>query len=184
MKKLISELTREELVKVFNGNEKLRTSVYDDFVEGEMSWIGDHIDYIKDSLNDWNIGTYNRNYLKISDCREFLNGVEQIQKDFCLLSEDEEDLLSKAVNVADTHYESEMYSDEYYQLENEMEDLSNKVAQKLINHWESNLNCSKETLEDYFVEFYSEERMIDEDYFVDTDSYELFEEVHFIKSYK
>lgn len=184
MKKLFSELTNEELVKVFNCNEKLRNSVYDDFIEGEMFWIGEQIDYIKNGLSDWHIGAYNHNYLKISDYRAFLDGVEKIEEDFGLLDDEGKYYLEKAINVSDAWYESEMYSDEYYELENEMKCSSNLVTTNIIKRWEDSLHATEEVLQDYFVEFYSMERMDSEDYYIDTDSYELFEQVNYVKSYR
>lgn len=160
-KKYLKNLTNDELKKVFHANQKLRDDVYDDMIETEMHYIGEQLDYLSDGLSDWSIGTYNRNYIKISDPSDFISALDAVEKDIPILTDKETPKLKYALELSDKYRFSEMYSDEYYELEEELEEVARELADIVVGRFTEILDsCSKEEHQiDYFLEFYSDSRL-------------------------
>lgn len=213
MEKYISELNNEELVKVFNANKKLQERVLDDMIESEMYWIGEELDYLKPSLNDWSIGTCQHNYLKVGDSAEFIANLLALQEDYGLFSDSEKHIITDTEALKERlwnlegpseddfedeerEFDEEAFDravEEYEALEAELEDqfeeavkdLAEAVARKYSDRLDYFYNHKAQL--DYFLEFYSSERL-DDNYYIDTTNtdnpYELFQDVAYTKSFK
>lgn len=80
--KRFSELSTEQLTNIVNSSTKLRNEL-DKFIQDyEMYWISEKLDYVRDSLANWSVGFYNKNFLKVRDYEAFVDGVEKSIKDY------------------------------------------------------------------------------------------------------
>lgn len=186
--KYVSEMNKEELTKVFYANDKLQHEVYDDMVDNEMFWVGKYLDCFKEYLNDWSIGSYGYNYIKVDsdNLRGFVDGVEKLQKDFCFLVESENEFIAKVSEKVEAYYYTELYSDEYYKFQEEAEELVNELADKITSQFNRNFSClyQKDTQLSYFLEFYVLERFEGNEYIIaDNNDYKLYKEVTYTKKY-
>jgi hypothetical protein len=149
MNKKFSELSTEEMKKVWNNNEVLRREVEYYVYETEMEYIIEKFNPIRNGLINISVGFYNRNIIEIDEDRinELYNGIEKSQSDYCLFNENDFKIIQKC------------FEDEDY---NRVEDMLLDVLNSLTNPY-----CDGD-LYDYFYEFYSETFIVDT-YFVDED---------------
>jgi hypothetical protein len=187
-KKYIEELTKEELKLVFKANYKLQTEVYEDMVDSELYWVGDQLDYIRGSLRDWSIGANNYNYIKVKDNSGFIDGLIEMDKGIPLFSDKEAKQIYEVQELRDRFYEMPSDEDGYEELEEEYEAAVQELAEAVTRQFGRRLDdCSNSEYQlDYFIEFYAESRLEKDLFYIDDedDSYELFEDVAYIKSYK
>ena len=158
--KNLNELTKEELIKVYKCNDKLQEAVLDEYMDTEMFWIGEMLDYLKHSLSSWSIGFSNRNqHLKIKSGYEnrFIEGLKKLQKDMCFFSDKNAHYIEDAENG-----------------KMRVEDLRREVLYQFDKFVEF---PSNDDLESYFLDMW--DRF--EDCYVD-DDYTMFETI--VKSYK
>ena len=74
--KKFKDLSTEEFKSIVCGSKKLREKLYNRIVDSEMSFMGDRLDCIRDSLSDWSVGVCQRNYIKVRNNRDFVDGVK------------------------------------------------------------------------------------------------------------
>lgn len=181
MKRYISELSLDELSKIFDANDKLRDDVLDDMIESEMFWIGEQLDCFRDYLSDYSVGTCSHVYIDVQSGKEeqFVDGVIQMQKDYCVLHDSENDFIAEIVDKIEVYNDAEMYSDEYYELENQIEEMSQLLADKIAKEFKSTLDglLDYKLQEEYFCEFYAEERIADCYILADNDDYVLYKDI-------
>ena len=172
----------DTLKGILKVNSELYQDVESDFIEGEMDFISDIIDPIRGALYDWSIGFYNHNYINIQCGSNFLEGLEEIQNNFGLFSDDDEQILKKAIELNKKLYFMDCDNKQYENLENKINSMVEYMEESFID----NINCITEVdineLEEFFIECYLESIDI-EDYYYNTDTMELVKEVHYIKSY-
>lgn len=179
-KKLIEELTQDELKKVWDSNPKLREMVKEDAADGEMYWVGDRLNYVRPYLSDWSIGAFSHVYIYIDDYEGFVEGAEKLSKAMGLLSSEEED--EKALNsmkqAQETYLEAGTdgeYEELYEKFENVCDSIAQLLAKSLKNAVES---CyDDDNALDYFLEFYVHNRMDSEFYVEPENDYKLFKTV-------
>lgn len=192
-RKYIEELTVEELTQVFNNNEKLQNQVLEDMIESEMHWISEKMDYIRKSLSDWSIGTGQRNYIivKTRSMNEFLEGLKQMGREVPAFSDTKAaEIIGKLEKAAEAYYNADIDidEDEYDLLEEGAEDALKEAADELADQFTRDLNglYDHDTQLDYFLDFYSNARMEEEEtYYIHSDSetYKLYQDVSYTKSY-
>lgn len=172
MKKL-SELTTEDLKKVWEVNEKLQVEVNEDYQESQMIWISDLLGGIKGALKDWSIGFYQRNYIDIKDDFLFLDALQSADKDSIIFLDEDRERLNKAIEEYNNSYEED---EDIIKLESESE----YFQEKTLEYFDLVTNIDFDYIESYFYEFYIDERMND-DFFIDED-FILYENI--VKCYK
>lgn len=186
--KRIDELTTEELRKVFQKNTVLQEEVSEDMQESELFWVGEVLDALNEygGLSSWYIGFCNRNqHIAAKDGKEweFIEGVKKAQKEFGFLPEGENVCIDYVSELIDELHDLELYSDEYYALEEKVAEHISNIERLLTDQFTKNLDGLLGTYEeDYFIEFYADARM-NGDYYVNMDTFELFEDVSYTKSY-
>lgn len=185
-KKYIKDMNKEELTKVFHANSKLRNDIYEDMIETEMMYIGEQIDYLRDGMDDWSIGAYNRNYIYISNGDDFIKAVEEVEKSVPILIDDDKPMLDKALELRERYRSTNVYDDDFDEIEEEMEVVARELADLVVERFTRRLDgCSKEEYQiDYFIEFYADSRLEEDECYImaDNDSYILYEDM--VKSYK
>ncbi|AHJ87628.1 hypothetical protein Bp8pC_198 [Bacillus phage Bp8p-C] len=179
-KKLIEELTQDELKKVWENNPKLRQQVQEDAAEGEMYWVGDRLHYVKSYLSNWSIGGFSHVYMTIDDYQGFLEGAEKLSKDMGLFTTEEEDRKAldsmKQAQEAYLNADTDEECDELYE---KFENVCDSIAQLLANNMKDAVeSCyTDENAFDYFLEFYVDNRLDDEYYVEPENDYKLFKTV-------
>lgn len=184
-KKYITDLSTEELTKVFENNKQLQYEVREDMIETEMHWIEDQLEYFKHALNDWNINSYDMVEFTVDNEVEFINGVARVEDAIPILIDKDLPILNNALEAV-TALNNHTLADEADQLDGLEEAVSYQAMELkiIIEHrWGEALDgCSeKEHQLDYFLEFYTHHRM--DDCFIESDdpSYELKELI--VRSY-
>lgn len=185
-KKYIKDMSKEELVKVFHANSKLKDDIYEDMVESEMLFVSEQLDYLRDSLSDWSIGTYNRNYMTIGDSDKFIEGMIKLDNSIPLLIEDDLPKLKEAVELRDKYRNTDVDSEEFEDLEEEVDEVAEELADLAVMRFTRRLDgLSKEEYQiDYFLDFYVDARLEEDGCYIlaDMKDYILYEDV--VKSYK
>lgn len=188
MRQYIENLSVEDQKKVFAENQKLQNEVLDDMIDSEMYWIGEHLDEIRDSLSDWSIGTGERCYIRINDSKVFvfIDGMKNLQADYCILADKDEPKLSAAMDLLDARDNADYYSDEFYELEEKLNVAAQEIADIIAQYYQETLNFmfDSKTQKEYFTDFYIEERMDEESFYIEEGSYTLYEDVSYTKEYK
>ena len=172
----------DTLKNILSINNKLAQDVEADFIECEMYYISDIMDEIRGACYDWSIGFYNHNYINIKDGGAFLDGLENIQYKFGLLSEKDAEILAHAQELNNRLYWFDSDNKQYDNLENKVNSLIEELEEIFIKNINLITDVDADALEDYFINCYMDN--IDADkYFYNVDTLELFEEIHYIKSY-
>lgn len=183
--KLISELTPEELGKVFDLNTKLQDAVLEDMLENAQFWTGKYLKCWESGIS-YSIGYDRGDYLSVEyrDC--FIAGLEKAQHNYGLLPDSVQPLIDKAslllerLDYTDQKDDIKNYNRIDARLDEVIEDLRRLTFRRLQSEYSDCFNSDYQ--KDYFIEFYHSERLSDESY-IDHDFY-LYEDVHFTKCYK
>lgn len=98
----LNELSIEKLFEVVSKSQTLRQS-FDNYVwESEWDYISDKMEVMKTAIANYEIGMCNRNFIRISDYREFVDCARECEKMFGL-STDCEKSLSLCEKLRDTN---------------------------------------------------------------------------------
>ena len=172
----------DALKNILSINNKLAQDVEDDFIESEMYYISEIMDEIRGACYDWSIGFYNHNYINIKDGGVFLDGLENIQKKFGLLSDKDAEILTRALELNNRLYWFDADNKQYENLENKVNSLIKELEEIFIKNINLITDVDADVLEDFFINYYID--IIDTNkYFYNVDTLEVFQEVHYIKSY-
>ena len=176
MKKLfIKDMSNEQLKKVFEANERLRSLVLENSLETEMFYITKQLDYFRKSLKDYSIGTYQSNYITVKDNGKFIRGVEEMENSIPLFNYKHK-TLKKALLILEKYENENMYTKKFDKLEAQLdeivEELSNDVAQRFTDILD---NC-EDTILEYFLDFYAEV-ILNKDCYVDEETFILKEDI-------
>lgn len=184
---VVYEMNNDVLTQVFNANSELQHEVLNDMIETEMNYVGDQLDYFRESLKDYSVGTSSHIYLDVKEEKErnFIHGVMNLQNDYCFLPDDDEFIAQVAEKIE--QYENvESYSDEYYSLQNEVEQLTKQLTEKIAQQFKENLHgCyDRDAQLSYFLDFYRHERLNQDAYIiVENDDFILHEDISYTKKY-
>lgn len=183
-KRYVEELSKEELVKVFKANARLQEAVYEDMVDSEMFWISEQLNYIKDSLHNWSIGVYNRNYISVKDIDGFIDGLIEMDKEVPLFEDTKQ--IFEVERMKNELYNKNCYDEDYEEAEKELKDAIEDLAQEVVKQFEKRLaGClDRNNQLEYFLDFYYDARMESGSMYIKDNSYELYEDVSYTKSYK
>lgn len=182
-KKYLKDMSVEELKKVFNSNEQLRNDILDDMIDTEMFYIDEYLSFIRDSLSNWNIGVYDRNYITVSNLSGFIYGMEEMNNSIPVLIDEDTPLLTEALSILEEYRSVDMYTDEYEELEENLSNIVDKLSDRFIYRISQGLEgCYNEEYQlDYFLEFYSEARLDGDRCYIDNEDYILKE--YIVKHY-
>ena len=163
--KYIHELTEKEKRALIENNSALANMVYDDMIENEMDFISEQLTYIAPGLRDYSIGAYNRNIIIVSDALKFLDGLEQLQKNYCTLPDDLQPEINRVLEARDRYLYNDMNYDNYYMLGDWLDKKAQYFADCITDYFFECLEPSRDDMISYFIEFYADERM-NESYYI------------------
>lgn len=189
--KFVTELTKEELIKVFNRNSILQADVLDEMLDSELFWISEKMTYIQKYLSDWSVDANSPCFINVKTdyiaMRDFLYGLIEMQKNIPAFSEDKAELIIERLEDAlDAYAYAPMNADNYEELEQDAMQATAEAAKELAKQFEEDLKwCfdKKHQLE-YFLDFYVDARLNEKAYVIPEEgTYQLYEDVHYTKSY-
>ena len=181
----ISDLNNYELRKVFENNSKLQTLVFDDMFETANFYCEEYLNCWKRGSIDYCIGWDRGTYFTSTEHGGFIDGLRQAQRSFCFLADDwnaKIDYVDKLIGRLDYLYynsSAENYDRLEARIDELIEELENACYRRFMLEYDDCFNYENQL--DYFISFYSNERM--DDNFYINENYELFEHVDYIKSY-
>ncbi|MBE7039128.1 MAG: hypothetical protein E7398_00185 [Ruminococcaceae bacterium] len=134
-------------------------------IENEMNFISEQLDHIRAGLRDYSIGAYNRNIIIVSDALKFLDGLEELQKNYCTLPDDMSDEIKRVLDARDRFRSIDMSYNNLYNLSVWLDQKAQYFADCITDYFSSCLDPSRVDMISYFIEFYADERM-DESYYI------------------
>lgn len=187
MKKL-NELNRDELRRVFDKNKELREIVFDHAAENANFWINEYLNCFESGALDYSLdisGYYN--YFTVKDFGKFLAGLDKVQKMYCFLADEYNEIIKKAAAL------NEKYQNEYYynlsdlnyeRIENRLTELIEILKTACYDgiRAEYAVCNNDEYLFNYFINGYLDEMNTDNFYI--NENYELFEHVEYERKYE
>lgn len=181
--KYLNELTREEMDKVYNANDKLQYVIMEGIVEGEMFFISEQIEMISKYLSSWSIGQCNRDqHITVDSHEDFILALSEASEDFSFSLEHTEEIAQARLLVVECQQEEDM--DKIEELEYQIERVSQRLANHIRDLYTSILDdycLDDKNLKSYFYEFYADLRM--EGAYIQKGNYTLYEDISYIKSY-
>lgn len=163
----IDELTIEELHKLFNRNENLRNDVRDDMIDTAYFYCEEYIGaFPKHSIEyEYGAGCYCYMCHRYDKEEEFIEGLENAQRNFCFLSDEwDEKIANVHTMICKLKYGIyNMSLDEYFDLKNEIEnrlkEIEDACGKRLSAEFE---DCdNEEYMLDYFDNNYVDYQMND-----------------------
>lgn len=164
--KYIHELTDNEKRELIETNGALANMVYDDMIDCEMDYITEQLNFIAPGLRDYEIGPYNRNVIIVSNAIKFLDGLETLQKNYCILPDDMNDEIKRVLAARDRFYLMSYNNKNYDILDAWIDEKSQYFADCITDYFSSCLDPSRDDMISYFIEFYADERM-DDSFYID-----------------
>lgn len=176
-------LTPEELKKVFDNNKKLQDDIFNAAQENASYFISEYLECFERGALEYNIG-YPGDYIRVKNQDKFIQGLKQLQKDYCYLSEDDEKTMLYADRLIDKYDNLPYYDDKNAaRLEARIEELTiilqDNFLRLLVNEY--NYYYDTNNLCDYFIECFSEN--LTGEYYID-DNYILYQHIEYEKCYK
>lgn len=164
--KKIYELTENEKRALIENNGALANMVYDDMIENEMDFISEQLTHIAPGLRDYDIGPYNRNIIIVSDALKFLDGLDQLQKNYCTLPDELQPEIDRVLAARDRFYLMSYNNKNYDALDAWIDKKAQYFADCITDCFSKYLEPSHDDMISYFIEFYADERM-DESYYIE-----------------
>ena len=164
--KYIHQLTDNEKRELIENNSALANMVYDDMIDGEMNFITEQLHYIAPGLRDYEIGSYNYNYMTVGNSVKFLDGLEELQKHYCTLPDDMHDEIKRVLEARNRFYLMDYNNKNYDMLDAWIDKKAQHFADCITNYFSSCLDPTRDDMINYFIEFYADER-IDESFYIE-----------------
>ena len=185
MKKL-SELTTDELKKVYKNNQKLQDDVFDALLEDVNFWVGQYLNNFERGAIDYSFSADGyRDFLTVKSVDLFIEGLSISEAMFSWLPDYAEKIIYLSALV--DRYNEVGYTlsiDNDDRLQDRIDELADGLRIELFNAVRREYNdCfDAENAINYFIEFYSVECM-DNTYYVD-DNYILYQHIEYEKCYQ
>lgn len=186
-KTYIEELTVGEQKVVFRANSTLQEQVLDDMIESEMHWITEKLDYVRDYLNNWSVGTGSRSFISVSDHIDFYRGLVAMEQEVPAFTDDKhKEIVVPLGEAYEAYVNEDCDSDEFEELEEAFEKLAQEAADELAEQFDRDLDAQYDdaTQELYFTEFYIDARMDRGTFYIkEGGDHTLYEHVNYEKSF-
>ena len=133
--KEVRDLTNKER-ELLLGDKVLKDDILRYVHDMESYHVEDMFDYIKPYLSDYSIGSYQYNYMKVSDIPGFIDGINDMNNVFDILyGTDILETLELAIEVSEVYTGVSMYTDLYYAIQDLLESYVNNIVEYLINEF-------------------------------------------------
>ena len=186
---LFKHLDADQRIKVFKANAKLRGKVYDRMHQSVNDWCEEILWCWRDIGGiDYSLGFDYGTYFRATDNNKFLDGLEEAQSKYGLLSDEFNPVIERVRKLTarllyvDINYPDDVVN--YMRLEKRIDqlvlELTNACYKVFINAYES-VYFDEENATSFYLECFVEE--LDGDKFYIDENYTLFEHVEYEKSY-
>ena len=178
--KKISELTMEELTKIFENNAHLRELVFGSMAEDAKFQIDEWLYNFEYGAIDYSLdvsGYYN--YFSVCDNGKFLDGMIELQRKYCAISDKWDKTIEYAYSLANRlefmEYDlsDRNYEKLYGRIKELVEDIRREFYTVIRDVYDACLD-EKYQLE-YFTDYFAEMCLTD-DYYID-DEYKLYQTI-------
>lgn len=184
MKIYITELSNEELKKVYEANGKLQSKIHDLNYDSAMECARDIIDCFDDNCIKYRLGYDRGALIKCVDESAFIHGCIEAQKNYGLFTDEDYKMVENAVDLYDIMGRLEAYGVDTDSIENEIAKICDILADIMYNYFADDFEDALfndergiETLIDIYAEAYYDDCYIndeDGDYILYRDTVESF----------
>lgn len=172
MRRSFDSLNEEERMLVYDRNKKLREDVWNAYIDTEDYWVSEILNYISDSLQDYDIGYCGCRINGIKNYKKFIYGLSEIQHTFCFLPDTYNTRIEKIKKIMTRYIDTR--SD--YDYRTFCSDILRKSCDKLIEPicecFRALYNWTDDDEREMYRDFYASE-MVGKHYFVD-ENFNLF----------
>lgn len=168
-KQYVKEMNLSQKSKLVESNKKLQALLVDAMQETESYYVNEQLEYFKGGLSDWSIGAYEPSYMTIKDGEQFLHGVNMMQSEIPLFS-DEDFIALKTSYLLKKIATLEVIESvkRYEQLENWLNAKFEYIADRIVTEFKDRLEIEDLTLDDFVSEMdaasYEDYYILDADY--------------------
>lgn len=172
MKKYLNELNQEELTKIIENNESIKTLIFNTCYEDNMYWQEERA---KDFFgNNWSKYinyhySYNTFYLTIKNAIEFFENLSN--NNYQYLKIEDSNVYIKLYNEAKKYYNNikkcNYQSDKYFENEEKLENICEDILQILEKELHSFENISTEDVQEQFFLDVTENNCYNDFYIID-----------------
>lgn len=145
----LENLNSEQLMELVENNSDLRELLTDEFIECEMDYISDILNTLR--LKDYDLGFYNRNYIKIHKNTEQLKNIKRATDEFGLLSDENIETVDYCIELINRLENMNIENKRYMDLETKIENLFGEIEELVLNSLNmmtSDSNINNDTLLD------------------------------------
>lgn len=136
MKKYLQDLSRDELKSLFDNNSLLRGAIWENAIDNVDFWITEKLSSFG-RKNDYSIGTYGANYIRVKDVSSFLEWVNDCNSSFGEFY-GLENLIDKAFTLNEKLLYWNLSDLNYDRVEKRLDEICDILADQFID------NCTQE----------------------------------------
>lgn len=184
MKKYITDMTTEDLRRVFAANDQLQQDISDDMYDSEMYYAREILSCWSRSAIDYCIGYDDGCFFKWCAASDFIKGLQEAQKNYGFLPDDANntiDYVSRLLGRLNIPYLSMEDEDRIIE---RVQGLCDDLAAECDKTFRAMFDACFDAAyaEDYFLDFYADERL-EPDCYIETDDgdFILYEEIYKVK---
>lgn len=189
MKKYLNKMSEEELVKIFNNIESIRSEIYDICYENNMDYqkeLGNiffgekYYKYI--DIHDY----YSSFFLKIKNVIDFFKNISIANGEYLCVKdmEEYEKLYKEARKIYNILTSKCNYgSDKYYENYDKLEKICEKILELLEKELHLLENVDEEQAQEEFIFQVKENNLFEDCYILNNDYTRVFEQINYIKEY-
>lgn len=175
--KTLSELTYEELAKVYDSNEKVQYNTYSHLYDIAMDDCMEIIGYWPSAAIDYEIGYGRGTFFMWLDESGFIKGLQKVQENFGLLPSEHNFTIEKcALLISRLDKISECDDKNFDRLTKRIDELATELADACYNEFTNRFEISDEDCKAFFCECEADDMAAADDYYID-DDYILYRDV-------
>lgn len=187
----LKDLKNDELIKIFNNNEKLKNQIIDSYYEDQMYWQSEYYNILlnyKDNKSNFNYNDYYTSfYLTIKDGLKFLENINFNEiKDYFNIEDIEK------IDKIEKKYKKELnyinrcnyYSDNFYKHNEIIDQLASDLLKIIENELHKFENYDFKDIEIFFIDEIKENTYYENYYIKNKKDFIVYEKICYEKSYK
>lgn len=112
MKRYLKDLNRDELRKVYDNNRHFREKAFEWACDTASRWVEEYLEELAPSAASYEFGMYTHCFFKIKEPEDVFTWLDKVQKDYCLLSDDDFEMVKEADALHQKYWYSGATTDE------------------------------------------------------------------------
>ena len=156
--KILNNMSEKEIKMEIENNNDLREKLIDISIENDMYYIHEIMDTLKEGLNDYSIGFYNNNYIKVNDYLKLIDSCMNCQQNYGIFYDEEINLFKKGKVLNERiEYHNNCEGKQFDRLYKRTEEINKQIENTILNRLNSLTNY-------YFIEH--EENLLETLYYL------------------